>query len=153
MTELEEVQKQVGEFFDKLDFGVTVETTQEEELYMVKLTTKEDPAMLIGRHAQTLASFQRLISVILYRHFGKKIDVLVDINDYRAGQRERLEGIAGNVGTRVMDEGRAATMKAFSPYERRIIHEYVSAHFPELTSYSEGEGEDRTLVIEKKTKE
>lgn len=152
MSEILDVEKQVGEFFEKLDFGVTVKVEKQDELYLIKLTTDHDPAILIGHHAMTLSSLQRLISVILYRQLGKKIDVSLDINGYRDEQKVRLEGIANNVARRVMEESRAATLRAFSPFERRIIHEYISANFSELTSYSEGEGSDRTLVIEKKQK-
>ncbi len=150
MSDQNEVKKIILEFFEKLDFGVNVEIEKQDELYLIKLTTEEDPAILIGHHAMTLSSIQRLISVILYRQLERKIDVLVDINDYRSTQKTRLEGIADNVGKRVMEESRAATLKSFSPFERRVIHEYIATNFSELTSYSEGEGADRTLVIEKK---
>ena len=34
-----------------------------------------------------------------------------------------------------------------SPYERRIVHKYLQENFEELASESEGEGQDRHIVI------
>jgi hypothetical protein len=34
-----------------------------------------------------------------------------------------------------------------TPYERRIVHQYLQEHFADLASESEGEGQDRHIVI------
>ena len=39
---------------------------------------------------------------------------------------------------------------SFSAYERRIIHEHIAENYQSLESFSEGEGEDRYLVIAQK---
>lgn len=153
MNELEEVKKIVSEFFDQLKWGLTVDISQNEALYKIDLTTEADPAIFIGHHASTLSALQRVLSVILYRQLGKKISILVDINNYREEQKERLEGIAKTTCERVKEEGRPATLREFSPFERRVIHEYVTASYPDLASRSEGEGRERTIIIEKRNQE
>ncbi len=34
-----------------------------------------------------------------------------------------------------------------TPYERRIVHQYLQEHFADLASESDGEGPDRHIVI------
>jgi hypothetical protein len=36
---------------------------------------------------------------------------------------------------------------AMSPYERRIVHQYLQENFADLASESEGEGPERHIVI------
>src|SRR3989344_8847377 len=102
---------------------------------------------LFSKHAHTLAAIQRVISAMVYKKFQKKIDVLVDVNDYRDVQKERLTKIADNVAQRVLEEKRSARLSSFSPYERKIIHEHISNHYHTLGSQSEGEGRERVLVV------
>ena len=144
------IQKLTQELFEKLGYKIVVEITPEGEGFYVHVKTDEDASMLIGRHARMLSSLQRVLSAMLYKHMGDKVNVLLDINDYRAGQKERLQNIAQNVAQRVIDEDRSARLSSFSPYERRIIHEFVSENYSTLESHSEGEGDDRVLVIQKK---
>lgn len=150
MENQERIKELTSELFNKLGFVVTVEVNEEGEGYYVHVKTEDDASMLIGRHARMLASLQRVLSAMLYKQLENKVDVLLDINDYRAGQKERLRGIAQNVAQRVLDEDRSARLASFSPYERRIIHEFISENYSTLESHSEGEGNQRVLVIQKR---
>jgi hypothetical protein len=38
-------------------------------------------------------------------------------------------------------------LPAMTPYERRIVHQYLQEHFTDLASESEGLGPDRHIVI------
>lgn len=135
--------------------GVTcdIEVTKVDEMYKIHIKTEEDASMLIGKHARMLGSIQRVLGAMLYKQCGERVDVVVDINDYRDAQKERLIGIADNIARRVIDEDRSASMTSFSPYERRIIHEHISNNYLSLETYSEGEGKDRHLVIARKAVE
>lgn len=149
-----EIVKQEGEsLISKLGFQATVEVEEREEGFYVHIKTDEDASLLIGKHAQSLRSLQRIFSIILYKKLDKKIRLLLDINDYRARQRERLENIAENIANRVLQEEREARLRSFSSYERKIIHEYISSHHKTLTSYSEGEEPHREMVIAMKGEE
>jgi hypothetical protein len=44
------------------------------------------------------------------------------------------------------DEERFA-LEPMNPYDRRLVHNYLQDNFPELSSDSEGEGEERHIVI------
>jgi spoIIIJ-associated protein len=147
------IQTLTLEFVEKIGFAATVEVTPEGESYRVHIKTEEDASMLIGKHAHMLAALQRLIGAMLFKRMGEKVDVLIDVNDYRDAQKERIIGIADNIARRVIDEDRPSHVSSFSAYERKIIHEHISNNYHSLESHSEGEGKFRQLVIARKTTE
>lgn len=150
MTEQETIHQLASDLIDKLGYKADISVEPRDEGYYVHIKTEEDVSLLIGYHAQTLRGLQRILSLMVFKRLDKKVPLIVDINDYRAAQKERLEKVAEDVVAQVKTEGRAARLSSFSAYERKIIHEFISTSHPDLTSHSEGEGEDRILVIEMK---
>ena len=145
------IQTLIGDIVTKLGFDAKVDVTEQEGgVFLVHIKTEDDASMLIGKHARMLSSLQRILSAMLFKAFQEKVDVLVDVNDYREVQKERLVGIASNVAQRVIDEDRPAQLSSFSAYERKIIHEYIAENYQSLESHSEGEEKYRKLVISKK---
>ncbi len=148
-----DIKKLTEELIKKIGFKTKITVAREGENYDIHIETEDEPSLLIGKHARMLASIQRILSTMLYKKYGEKISVLVDINDYRDVQKERLTGISDNVAQRVIDEKRSARLSSFSPFERKIIHEHISTHYLSLTSYSQGDGRDRVLIIDFKKEE
>lgn len=145
------IQSKTQEFLHMLAVDADVEVLHEDGLYKIHIKTESDASMLIGKHARMLGSIQRVLAAMLFKQAGERIDIVVDINDYRDAQKERLIGIADSIARRVIDEDRPATMTSFSPYERRVIHEHISQNYLSLETFSEGEGKDRRLVIARKS--
>ncbi|MBP7967816.1 hypothetical protein KAZ66_06130, partial [Candidatus Woesebacteria bacterium] len=81
---------------------------------------------------------------------GEKANLLINVNDYREKQVERLHYIADTAIQKVQERQSATYLRGFSSYERRVMHEHIAKTYPELTSYSMGEGRDRRLVVDKK---
>ena len=130
-----------------------VDVTLEEEAFHVVIKTDEEAPTVIGRHGETIRALQKILEVVLYKKFGEPVDLLLNVNDYREKQVERLEGIAEEIAQRVKNEKREVPIRSFSSYERKIIHEYIAKNHPDLTSYSVGEGRDRQLVVSAKKEE
>lgn len=148
--EKETILKQlVEELLQKIDINAEVVISLEEERYIVQLNTESDAPFLIGRFGETLLSLQRIIEAMMYKKINEETNILINVNDYRERQRERLEKIADNLAQRVIEQGRDAYLRSFSSYERKIIHEYIGTKYPDLVSHSEDEGEERKLVISK----
>ena len=124
-----------------------IEVTLEEEVFHVVIKTEEEAPTVIGRHGETIRALQKILEVILYKKFGEPVDLLLNVNDYREKQVERLEGIAEEIAQRVKNEKREVPIRSFSSYERKVIHEYIAKNHPDLTSYSVGEGRDRQLLV------
>lgn len=144
------IQSLSSELIEKLGFKAEVEVLEEDEGFRIHIKTDDDASMLIGKHARMLSALQRVLSAMLYHALDEKVDILVDVNDYRDAQKQRLIGIADSVAQRVLDENRQARLSSFSAYERKIIHEHIAQNYQSLESYSEGEGKFRKLVIEQK---
>ncbi len=124
-----------------------IEVEQIDDIYHIIIKTEDEASTIIGRHGETIRAFQKILEVMLYKDMGESVRILVDVNDYRAKQKERLEYIAEQHASKVSETSAPAYLRGFSSYERKIIHEHVTSKFPELTTYSTGEGKDRRLVI------
>lgn len=132
-------------------YTLTVETM--DDAYMVSVKTDDDAPTLIGRHGETIRAMQKILEVACFKELKEPVVLMVNVNDYREKQKERLEHIAGQFAQRAKDQGHAVYARGFSSYERKMMHEYVAATYPELTSYSVGEGRERQLVIDVKKEE
>lgn len=108
--------------------------------------TGDDLAILIGRHGKTLDALQFLVSSATSRTMGFRYPVVVDVEGYKARQREKLESIAVRAADRADAQGRSVKLRPMTPYERRIVH-IALADDPRVTTESEGEGPSRRVVI------
>lgn len=147
------IKKEVEELLGKLDVQAEVKVEKEDDVFNVQIKTVNDTALLIGRYGETLQSISKVLEAICFKLFLRKVNLLLNINDYRERQKERLEKIAENVAQRVLSEKKSAALRSFSPFERKIIHQYIGENHSQLTTYSEGEGYERRLIVEiKKSK-
>lgn len=147
MEEQEVISQIMTELLEKMGFDIPITVTKEDALWMVQIAESEESPLLIGKFGSTLRSLQTILETALFKKMGKKVDVAVNIGDYRERQKERLEEIAENVAGRVKNEHRPASLRSFSAYERKLIHEYISKNHPDLRTTSMGEGKDRRLII------
>ncbi len=148
MDKAEIIKKNTQELLDKMVGNAAVEISEEDGMFHVNIKTDDDAPTVIGRHGETIRALQKILEVIVFKETGEKADLLINVNDYREKQVERLEYIADQAADKVKDRQSATYLRGFSSYERRIMHEYVAKSYPELTSYSIGEGRDRRLVID-----
>lgn len=149
MDRTETVRSETEALIGKLINEYTIEVTEDNGAYQVVIKTEEAPT-IIGRHGETIRAIQKILEVILYKKLQESVHVLINVNDYREKQQERLEYMASQYADKVAESHQPENVFHLSSYERRIIHQYVTANYPDLTSYSVGEGRDRKLVIDLK---
>ncbi len=144
------VEKEVKKLLDlmKVKAGLEVGEDKENEAIAVQLTT-EEPGILIGFHGETLAAFQLILSLIVNKKFDQWTRILVNINDYRQKREESLRMVALNAAQKVKFSDEAVVLTNLSPAERRIVHLTLTDH-PDVESVSEGQGNERRLVIKPK---
>lgn len=152
MEKINTIKKEAEELLKKMVDQFELEVKEENGTYFI-LIKSENPGTIIGRHGETIRSLQKILEVIFFKTFGESITILVNINDYREKQKERLEKIAANIAQKVIETKTPKRLSSFSNYERKIIHEFITKNYPQLTSYSVGEGLERTLVVEERKKE
>jgi spoIIIJ-associated protein len=106
-----------------------------------------DPAVLIGRHGQTIDAVQYLLNVIQYRAYGDaKKDVVVDAAGYRERRRATLETLADEIADRVRENGEAEELEPMTSVERKIVHLHLKEAAGVATS-SEGAEPNRYVVV------
>jgi spoIIIJ-associated protein len=108
----------------------------------------DDARILIGRNGQTLEALQFVVRQMCRSNGSQQGPFVVDVLDYRSRRKRSLEDQAKRAAVAVLngDQERFALLP-MSPYERRIVHQYLHEDFPDLASESEGEGPDRHIVI------
>ena len=140
------------ELLEKMNFEVEkafVEDMEGEESQVLVGITVKNPAGLIGFRGRNLASIQFVLSLIIRSQISEGIRVLLDVNNYRGEQKVRLENMVKSLAEKVLETGSPVAMASMSSYERRICH-MVLAEIEGIVSESEGEGEERHIVIKKK---
>ena len=142
-----ETEALLGKMIDKF----SVEVIDEEGIFQVVIKTDEEVSTVIGRHGETIRAIQKILEVILYKQFNEAVEILVNVNDFREKQKERLEILASEYAEKTQSSHGPSFIRNLSSYERKLIHEYVTKNYPELTTYSIGEGRDRRLVVDMKT--
>ncbi|MDD4026822.1 MAG: hypothetical protein PHO75_01370 [Candidatus Shapirobacteria bacterium] len=147
----ETILKLTCELLEKMNFEVEkafVEDTDSEENQVLVGITVGNPAGLIGFRGRNLASIQFVLSLMVRSQIGEGIRVLLDVNNYRSEQKIRLEEMVKNLAEKVLTTGNPVSLANMSSYERRICH-MVLTEIEGLVGESEGEGEERHIVIKK----
>jgi spoIIIJ-associated protein len=109
----------------------------------------EDMGLLIGRHGLTLEAVQELTRVVVAQRTGQRARVVVDVEDYRKRQIDRLTARVREAAARVRRTGRSEALEPMNPFLRRIVHTAV-AEVAGVDSASEGEGAERRVVIRRR---
>lgn len=125
---------------------VTIEEYEGDEGELILDITGDDLAVLIGRHGRTLDSLQFLISSIASRIVGHRYPIVVDVEGYKARQRQKIEDIALNAADKAVDQDRSIKLRPMTPYERRIVHIALRGD-DRVETVSEGEGRARRVVV------
>lgn len=141
------------ELLSKMISKYEVEVQEDGDMYQILIKAEDEAPTVIGRHGETIRAIQKILEVIFYKQFGEPVNILVNVNDYREKQKERLEGLATQFATKAQETKQPAYIRSLSSYERKMIHEYITNNYPDLTTYSVGEGKDRQLVVNLKSNE
>ncbi len=106
----------------------------------------EDLGILIGRHGATLDAIQLVVAIAANRHVEDGARVIVDAEGYRERHREMIEARALQHAEEAKTTGREVVIPDLKGYERRYMHVVLKDN-PDVETYSEGDGDDRVLVI------
>jgi len=150
MDKLQIIKEEVNGLLSKMINKFELEIEEDGGMFQVLIKAEDEAPTVIGRHGETIRAIQKILEVVLYKKLGEPVDLLVNVNDYREKQKERLEGIATEMAEKTKVSNEPSYFRGLSSFERKLIHEFITAKYPELTTFSEGEGRDRKLVVEVK---
>ena len=128
-------------------FGINVEVTAvtDDDVIELSVPSTDLNSLLIGRNAETLRSMQYLVSTVLRNKDAAVWRVNIDIADYKKLRAERIAKEARVWIEEVRKTG-SSHVAHLNPADRRIVHQ-VATEYSDIHTFSEGEGEDRTITI------
>lgn len=106
----------------------------------------DDLGILIGRKGETLRDLQYLVRLIVARRVGGSVNIVVDVEEYKARRERTLRQLARRTAERVVATGRGVHMEPMNSYERRIVHLELRG-MRGIYTQSSGEGERRKVGI------
>lgn len=129
--------------------ATVIEETFDPSTICYRIDCSEDDAkFLIGRKGQTLEALQFLVRQMCKTDQGEEEHFIVDVLDYRQRRKDSLIDRAKRAAVAVLNgEVEEYALPPMNAFERRLVHNYLHEHFPDLSSQSNGEGPDRHIVI------
>lgn len=129
--------------FFEINANITVEYT--DDIIELSVPSTQDNSLLIGRNAETLRSIQYLLSTTLRNREAAVTRVNVDIADYKRQRADRVAKQAREWIEEVLKTG-DSYVASLNAADRRIVHR-VADEYPNVKTFSEGEGRDRRIII------
>lgn len=128
-------------------FGINIEVTAslEDDVIELSVPSTEINSLLIGRGAETLRSFQFLVSNMLRNKGAALTRVNLDIADYKKQRADRLAEKTREWIEEVRKSG-SSHVERLNAADRRIVHR-VASEYSDIKTFSEGEGFERRIII------
>ncbi|MDR0947275.1 MAG: Jag N-terminal domain-containing protein [Ruminococcus sp.] len=144
-TKIEQAESYIKAILEKMGITNDLKVSDEDGGAFIEIVG-ETSGVVIGRRGETLDSIQYLASMSANRGTKDYFRVTLDCNGYRDKRREVLTELAKKISHSVIKTGRATTLEAMNPYERRIIHSAVG-DIEGVVSKSIGDEPYRRVVI------
>jgi len=154
-SDIKKIKGAANEFFEKMTItALSIEadfsSAQGEISDVVSLNIKlDEPQILIGQGGQTLSEVQRILRMVLNKKLQKIFYLNIDINNYKSQKIEYLKRLAKDLAQEVVFNKEEKVLFPMPAYERRIIHAEL-ADRTDIATESQGEGQDRHIVIKPK---
>jgi len=146
---VEEDTERAGDFLegllDALDVDGDITTWVDEVGGHIDLEGA-DLEVLVGPNGETIDALQELTRLAVLRQSKRRVRLLIDINGFRARQREQLTSMVRGTVEQVIRTREDHELQPMSPAERKIVHDAVAAIEGARTE-SLGEEPNRRVVI------
>ena len=148
----EELNQEIKNYLQKIvkNMGINavIETKTREEVPTFNIVAP-DVSILIGKNGRTIEALQNITRQMLNTELNTYYRFLIDVNDYKAQRKVRLEKTAKYTAKEVAKTKLEAHLEPMNSYERRIIHN-VLTNSKDVITKSEGEEPNRHVVIKPK---
>ncbi|MFA5360726.1 MAG: R3H domain-containing nucleic acid-binding protein [Candidatus Paceibacterota bacterium] len=132
------------------DFEINIQENSQDKLiqFFLKIDSRlDDSGLLIGRNGENLQALEYFLNILLKKNaanFGWRI--ILDINNYRAMQEEKLREFARKIAHQVAITNQMVELPPMRARDRRIIHLEIALR-SDVTTESIGENKERHIVI------
>src|SRR3954470_10141387 len=151
-TNREDLAEKASDFLlgvlERMGISADIDIKEDTDKTVLEIQTG-DTELVIGRRGVVIDALQHLVNKAVYkeRRDEKTKPLVVDAGGFRDKQVDRLRGIAQKMGEQAMQTKQIVSLQPMSPHDRRIVHMAISEMYPGLTTRSEGEGEDRHILL------
>lgn len=142
---VEAAQKYLADMLTFFGINVQVEARVEDDVIELDVPSSDSNSILIGRGAETLRSLQLLVSTMLRTKNAEIARVNVDVAGYKAQRAEKVAAQAKEWIEQVLQTGDSHVAN-LNAADRRVVHK-VAAEYPNIQTFSEGEGRERKIII------
>lgn len=142
---LEFAKKYLADLLTFFEVNLDIEAHLEDDVIELNVPSTEINSLLIGRNAETLRSLQYTVSTVLRNKDAAVTRVNIDIADYKKQRAEKVAKQAREWIEEVLRTG-DSHVAHLNAADRRIVH-HVASEYPNIRTFSEGEGRDRRIVI------
>jgi spoIIIJ-associated protein len=101
---------------------------------------------LVGRRGEVLDALQELTRLAVMRQTGERSRLMLDIGGHRERRRATLIELATATAADVVASGESVSMKAMTPFERKVVHDAI-AGIDGVHTESEGVEPQRHVVV------
>jgi len=149
----EDIVKKIDEFIKVFLETANIKNTnyivnREKDKIFIKITGEES-SCLIGYRGGVLNALQNVITVIANKKAISKVNIVLDIEEYRQKRKVVLENLAEKMAASVIKKQKKVVLEPMTAYERKIIHSKLQAN-KEVETHSIGEEPYRKVVIDLK---
>ncbi len=128
----------VGEINKEIEFGGNNNLE-------IKLSG-ENVAVVVGRFGEVLDAIQYLVVLSANRDGGRYMKVILDSGDFRRNRKKTLQHLSRRIANKAINNKKTVSLEPMNPYERRIIHSYISK-MDGVYSKSVGVDPNRRVVV------
>ena len=133
---------------ERMGISADIDIKDDTDKTILEIQTK-DTELVIGRRGVVMDALQHLVNKVVYRDRPggeRSKPLVVDAGGFRDKQVERLRALAQRMGEKALQTKQIVELQPMTPHDRRIVHMAI-AEIPGLSSRSEGEGEDRHILV------
>ena len=154
----EDVAEKASEFLlgvlERMGISADIDIKDDTDKTVLDIQTS-DTEVVIGRRGVVLDALQHLVNKAVFKDRTdrdrekdkeKTKPLVVDAGGFRDKQVERLRQLAQKMGEKALQTKQIVELQPMTPHDRRIVHMAI-AEIPGLSSRSEGEGEDRHILV------
>ena len=148
----EDLAEKASEFLlgvlERMGISADIDIKDDTDKTILEIQTK-DTELVIGRRGVVMDALQHLVNKVVYRDRAggeRTKPLVVDAGGFRDKQIERLRALAQRMGEKALQTKQVVELQPMTPHDRRIVHMAI-AEMPGLSSRSEGEGEDRHILV------
>ena len=142
---MEFARKYLADLLTFFEVNVEIDASLEDDVIELSVPSTDINSLLIGKNADTLRSLQFVVSTMLRGKDAEVSRVNIDVADYKKQRAEKIAKQAKEWIDEVIETGDSKILH-LNAADRRIVH-HVASEYPNVRTFSEGEGRDRHIVI------